>query len=393
MNSRDNENSLMNKKVVLVSNTCWYLYNFRLPLLLLLREQGYIVELVAPYDKYLKNLESLGFKVNYWQLNRRSKNLILELKALIDLIIIYNRIRPDLVQHFTIKACLYGTIASKISNVKRVINSITGLGHIFIGNKLKHKLLRLFIKPIYKLVFNAKRSIVIFQNSSDLEKLVSLGITDDEKARLIRGSGVDISHFRSIGKQNDQFSTPPKILFPSRLIYEKGIRELLNACIELWSENFDFELLIAGEIDSGNCSAINSDDLAQIKKLRNINCLGHVNDMKRLYESVDIVVLPSWREGLSRSLIEAASMEKPIITTDVPGCRDVIDHGLSGILVPVRNTKSLVLAIKLLLTNPKLAFDFGKSARQKVINEFQLSIINDQTLSNYRDLLSRDFLV
>jgi glycosyltransferase involved in cell wall biosynthesis len=374
-------------KVLLVSNTSWYLYNFRLPLIRDLRDCGYRVELVAPHDAHTPLLEAEGFAVHPWLVARSSVNPLSEAHALVDLLRIYRREKPDLVHHFTIKACLYGTIAAKGARVYRVINAVTGLGHVFLGTRKRSRLLRKAIKPVYRATFKARRSTVVFQNAADQETLIQLGITDGERARLIRGSGVDIERFKPAADSAGQFHDPLQLLFPSRLIREKGTSELLEACHQLWDEGLALELLVAGALDSGNRSALSEAELADLQADPRIRCLGHVDDMQALYAASDIVVLPSWREGLSRSLIEAAAMERPIITTDVPGCRDVVDHGRSGLLVPLHNARGIALAIRLLRDNPDLARRFGKAARQKVVAEFQVSLVNQSTLAQYERLL------
>jgi glycosyltransferase involved in cell wall biosynthesis len=269
-----------------------------------------------------------------------------------------------------------------------VINAVTGLGHVFLGTRKRSRLLRMAIKPVYCAAFKARRSTVVFQNADDQETLIQLGITDGERARLIRGSGVDINRFKPSADSAGQFHNPLQVLFPSRLIREKGIAELLQACRSLWADGVELELLVAGSLDSGNRSALTTTELAELHANQHIRCLGHVEDMQLVYAASDIVVLPSWREGLSRALIEAAAMECPIITTDVPGCRDVVDHGISGLLVPQRDARSLVLAIRLLLENSDLAKRFGKAARLKVIAEFQVSLVNEFTLQQYSRLLA-----
>lgn len=214
-------------------------------------------------------------------------------------------------------------------------------------------MLRKAIKLVYRVAFKARRATVVFQNAADQEKLIQLGITDGERARLIRGSGVDIDRFCPTHDSAGHFHAPLQLLFPSRLIREKGTSELLAACRQLWDDGLALELLVAGALDAAS----------------------------------DIVVLPSWREGLSRALIEAAAMERPIITTDVPGCRDVVDHGRSGLLVPLHDARGIGLAIGLLHDNPDLARRFGKAARQKVVAEFQVSLVNQNTLAQYERLL------
>ena len=373
--------------ILLVANTSWYVYNFRLPLIKELKRKGYLVDVIAPYDAYPQLLEKEGVKVHLWKVSRKSINPLLELTSLLDLIKLYRFVKPDLVHHFTIKACLYGTIAAKFSKVFSVINAITGLGHVFLGTRLDNRIMRRCLRPLYRAVFMSRRSIVIFQNNSDLEKLIRLGITATAKTILIRGSGVDIEHFKPTKDSKRRFNSPPQLLFPSRLIRQKGIFEVLEASKKLWEKGFDFELLIAGTIDSGNRSSLSLLDVRKLQSNQKIHLLGHVEDMPKLYSEVDLVILPSWREGLSRALIEAAAMELPIITTDVPGCRDVIDHGCSGLLVPLKDAHSLMLAMQLLLENQELAYQFGKAARQKVVNEFQVSLINKKTIVQYERLL------
>lgn len=378
---------MANARVLLVANTSWYLYNFRLPLLRDLRAAGYAVAAVAPHDSYTALLEAEGVTVHPWMLARRSINPLLELKAIVDLLRVYRREQPSLVHHFTIKACLYGTLAAKGARVYRVVNAVTGLGHVFLGQRKRTRLMRRMLKPLYRAVFRARRSTVVFQNADDQERLIQLGITDGARARLIRGSGVDIEHFRPQAHTAGQFHAPLQLLFPSRLIREKGIEDVLTACRSLWEQDVPLELLVAGDIDDGNRSALLPADLEALSSEPRIRCLGHVDDMRALYAASDLVLLPSWREGLSRALIEAAAMERPIITTDVPGCRDVVDHGRTGLLVPLHNARAIELAITLLLENPDLAARFGKAARQKVVEEFQVSLVNENTLHQYARLL------
>ena len=234
----------------------------------------------------------------------------------------------------------------------------------------------------------ARRATVVFQNADDQDNLVQLGITDGERAELIRGSGVDIEHFRPPADHAGRFHSPLQLLFPSRLIREKGVDDVLDACRTLWDEGMPLELLVAGDLDGGNRSSLPAAELQALAQEPRLRCLGHVDDMRALYAASDVVVLPSWREGLSRALIEAAAMELPIITTDVPGCRDVVDHGINGLLVPLRDGRAIELAIRLLVANPDLARRFGKAARLKVVNEFQVSLVNKHTLDQYQRLFA-----
>ena len=378
---------MISKKVFLVANSCWYLYNFRLPLLDKLRNEGYLVELVATQDDYTELLEAKHFIVHKWKLSRSSVNPFKEVYSIINLIKIYNKHKPILVHHFTIKACLYGTIAARFSGITRIINAITGLGHVFISTGKRNRFLSLVLRPFYRIVFTNWNSIVVFQNADDQEKLIKMGIVGTQSSRLIRGSGVDTEYFKPDSNkvnENNNF----KLLFPSRLIKQKGIEETLKACRSLWNEGYHFQLFLAGDLDVGNRSTLLKSDLDDLQNERLINLLGHVNDMRSIYNEVDAVILPSWREGLSRALLESASMKLAIITTDVPGCRDIVEHGRTGLLVPLKDTNSLKLAIKLLYHNPRLVKSFGVKAREKVINEFQVSLVNQNTIKQYSQLLN-----
>ena len=179
-----------------------------------------------------------------------------------------------------------------------------------------------------------------------------------------------------------------QLLFPARIIKEKGFIELIEVCNELWLENYEFTLNIAGGIDKHNKSSLNKKKLKKIIQNKNINFIGKANNMLAIYRKTDIVVLPSWREGLSKSLLESASMSLPIITTDVPGCNDIIKNRYSGILVPIRDKNNLKKAIKKYFQEPNLAFNYGINARNYVIEKFTLEKINNQILSIYDSLIN-----
>ena len=321
-------------------------------------------------------------------MERSSLNPFKEIKSIFNLIDILDNELPDLIHNFTIKSCLYGTIAAKFSNKSLVVNSITGLGHLFINNSLKKKLIRIFLKPIYKFVFNSINSYTIFQNKNDQKFFQDSRIINNlTKSFLVQGSGVDTDFFKPFEEINTSFNQPIKLLFPSRLICEKGILEVLEAHKTLLEKGENIQLLIAGEIDKGNRSSLLNKQRKDLESNKNIKILGHRKDMKNIYSQSDIVVLPSWREGLSRSLIEAGSMEKPIITSDVTGWREIIDHGINGILVPLKDTKALELAIIFLIRNRNIANQYGKKIRLKVQERFDIRIINQKTIDIYKKIL------
>ncbi len=376
-----------NRSVLIVSNCTWYLYNFRKELISKLSDQGYYLILVSPLDNYYKRLEKYFNSKENLFLNRGSENPFLEIITIFNLLFIYIKYRPDLVHHFTIKPCLYGGTIARFLGIKSIINHITGLGPSFFSKRVKINYINKILKPIYKYAFNRKYNIVnIFHNNSDRDTFISKNITSKKNSKVIYGSGVDIDYFVKEKKQRVK-NRIKKVLFPARIIKEKGIVELIYACEELWNENYKFILNIAGEIDTQNKSHINKKDFEYLIRNKNISFLGKCNNMPEIYRNMDIVVLPSWREGLSKTLLEAAAMSMPIITTNVPGCRDIIKNNFSGLVVTLKSKEKLKSALKILLNDNKLATKLGRNARKIVSEKYEVQNINNQILKVYNKFL------
>lgn len=378
-----------NKKVVLIANTSWYFYNFRKELIFEIKKKDYETYLICPKDEYSDKLRNSGFNLIYWDLNRRSINLIEEIKSIIKLRKIIKNIGPSLVHTFTIKGNFYGTIAvSLIREEKIIINSVTGLGSLFLTETYKFKILRFLLHPLMKFIF-LKSSKIILQNKDDRKMLIDLGFTTLKNSIIIPSSGINTNFFKpkSFKRLNDYI-----IFFPSRLIKQKGFVELFKACKSLWQKGYEFKLYIAGDIDKGNQSSLTENEVCNLKKNKHIVFLGHVKNIKKYYSKSDLVVLPSWREGLSRSLLEAAAMAKPIITSDVPGCRDIITNKKNGLLVPIKDPEAIEESILFIYENQELAIKYGKNARKKVLKDFEVDKINKSTLEIYSSLISKKFL-
>ena len=375
------------RSVLIVSNCTWYLYNFREDLISKLSNQEYYLILVSPLDEYYYRLKKYFDSKENLFLNRGSENPFLEIITMINLLFIYIKYQPDLVHHFTIKPCLYGGTIARFLGIKNIINHITGLGPAYFSKRVKLNYINKILKPLYKYAFNSRNNIVnIFHNNSDRNTFVSKNITSKKNSKVIHGSGVDIDYFTKEKKQRAK-NRIKKVLFPARIIKEKGIVELIYACEELWNENYKFFLNIAGEIDIENKSHINKKDFEYLIKNKNISFLGKCNNMPEIYKNMDIVVLPSWREGLSKSLLEAAAMSMPIITTNVPGCRDIIKNNFSGLVVTLKSKEKLKSALKILLNDQKLATKLGRNARKIVSEKYEVQNINNQILKVYNNFL------
>lgn len=372
---------------MLVANTSWYLYNFRLPLARRIRQEGLDVVLVAPNDSYVARLRAEGFE---WrelkQLSRRGMNPFMELVALWELMSLYWREKPTAVHHFTIKCVLYGTIAAKLTGIKSVVNAITGLGHMFIGQKLVTRIVRPLVRWVYRKVLSARRVHVVFQNPDDLETFVDAGLVNPQKTVLIRGSGVCLQRFvPRPGDPDLDSSRIPVILLASRLLQEKGILEYVEAARIVKSQR-ECCFQLAGDIDAGNPSAITEAQLESWRMEGAVDVLGHVDGIEHLLSEADIVTLPSYREGTPKILLEAAAMGKPIVATDVPGCREVVQDGENGYLVPAKDPAALAQAIIKIIDDPQKAREMGLKGRRLVEAEFCVNTVINKTLQVYRNM-------
>jgi len=374
-------------KILLFANTDWYLYNFRRSLAEKLRSQGWEVVLVSPPGEYGPKMQALGFRWIPFDFSTRSTNPINELAVINRLIGIYRVEKPALAHHFTIKCVLYGSIAARFAGKFPVVNSVTGLGHIFTDSGLKARILRPLVYRLYKFVFGMQNVRVIFQNSEDLSFFVNIDIVHKSLARLIRGSGVNTDIFKPSFPAQEKKENTVSVLFASRILREKGVFELLKAAQILKELGIESNFQLAGDIYPENPSSLSEDEIAKIKQEGLVNYLGHVDNMKDLLAYSDIVVLPSYREGTPRILIEAAAMEKPIVATDIAGCVGIVEHGVNGLLVPVKDAVSLANALEKLIISPELRVKFGKAGREIVLREFDEKIVLEKTFAVYRELM------
>ncbi|HET6386338.1 MAG TPA: glycosyltransferase family 4 protein [Armatimonadota bacterium] len=370
-------------KILLVANTGWYLYNFRLPLARFLRERKIDVVMVSPWDAYVPRFQAEGFRWVEMRLDRRSMNPLRELMAMLFLIAIYRRERPSAVHHFTIKCVLYGTIAAKFSGTRAVVNAVTGLGHVFLDGGWKTAIAQPLVRWLYRRTLSARRvRTVVFQNPDDLQVFVDAGLIIPERTVLIRSSGVDLKRFCPRPGLPDE-PPAPVVLFASRLIVEKGIYEYVEAARLLKARGVEATFQIAGAPDPGNPTSISEQVCEQWRQEGVVDLLGHLDSMDDVIAQSTVVVLPSYREGTPRILLEAAAMGKAIVTTDVPGCREAVEHEKNGLLVPVKNPAALADAIERLLADPHLRRTMGEVGRVKMVREFDDQDVARRTAAIY----------
>ena len=374
-------------KVVLYANTDWFMHNFNLPLATKLRDQGYDVILLTPPGSYSKNLIRLGYRWVGVPMCRRSLNPFREFTLVLWLARFFKKERIDLVHAFTLKCTIYASLAAIMSGVPSRINALTGMGYVFTSADLKARLLRPLVCNLMKLAFRGRGVRLVVLNNEDLIFAHRFRLIDPSFVRYVPGAGIDCSRFSptSSGSKHTKF----RVLLPARLLWDKGIAEYVDAARLLKAEGRDIDFLIAGLPDAGNPASVPETLINTWVKEGIIQWLGHVEDMPELYRSVTVVVLPSYREGLPTCLTEAAASALALVTTNVPGCREVVTHEVDGLLVPAGDYRALAAAIARLQDNPDLCLCFGQRARKKALSTFATCIITESTLAIYSELTSR----
>lgn len=372
-------------KLVLFANTDWYLYNFRRSLALALRDAGFELLLISPPGPYGERLRDLGLRWEPVPMDRRSLNPLREAGLLLHLRRLLKRERPALVHGFTIKCAVYGSLAARMAGVPARVNAVAGMGYVFVSGDAKARVLRPVVRSLMRLALGGQGARLILQNPDDVALFKQVRLIDPDQVRLIPGSGVDCSRFQA--RPPRQGGGPLRILLAARLLWDKGIAEYIAAARRLRGEGRALRFLLAGDPDPGNPAAVPEATVRGWVDEGLVEWLGHVDDMPALFGSVDMVVLPSYREGLPKGLIEAAACALPLVTTDAPGCREVVTDGVDGLRVPVRDADALADAIARLQDDPELAAKLGAAARKKALAEFDERIVISRTMDVYGELI------
>jgi glycosyltransferase involved in cell wall biosynthesis len=360
------------KKIAIVVNNSWYAWIMRANLGFAFQKEGYEVVFICPYDKYSENIKK---HFGYIDININSKgiNPIEDLKTIYSYYKIYKELKPDIVLQYNIKPNIYGTIAADMLNIP-TINNIAGLGTLFIKQNIITKIAKLLYKVSQK-----KATKVFFQNHDDFKMFVDERLIQKEKCDILPGSGVDITRFIPVKKNDDGVF---RFLLASRMLWAKGVQEFVDSAkiIKAKHENIEFQLL--GHLDMASPTAISKEQMDTWVDDGYVKYLGSSDDVRVEISQADCIVLPSfYREGVPRILLESASMEKPIITTNNIGCKNVVDDGLNGYLCEVRNSQDLAdkMEIMINLDNNERK-SMGKAGRIKMINKFDEKIVINKYL-------------
>jgi len=370
----------MNNLILINLNTSWNIYNFRLSLIRELQKNGFKIVALAPRDSYTSKLEEIGVKCFHIKLNLKGTNPITDLYLVYRYYKLFKLLKPNLILSYTIKPNIYGNLAARLLSIP-TINNISGLGTLFIKNYF----VTYIGKFLYKLSLTSS-SHVFFQNKDDQQLFIKNKLINSKISSVIPGSGVNIEKFDCDRITN----SGSKFLFLGRLLSDKGVFEYLDAAVSILKTHPNKEFLLAGDMSSNNLTVLSSNQLKNyIKNYPQIKYLGKTDDIVTLLNSVDVMVLPSYREGLSKSLIEAASMKLPIITTNVPGCKDVVDDMFNGFLCQVKSKHSLEKAMYSMINlSEKERLKYGLNGREKVINEFSGEIVNKIYLDKINKIIN-----
>jgi len=371
------------KRILFVAAEAAFFVTHRLPLAIAAREAGYDVHVATPRGRLLERIHHHGFPWHEVVVHRKTR-VWSELRSVPNLIRLYRGVRPDLVHHIAVKAVLYGTIAARIVRVPAVVNAMTGLGYAFDEQRAR-SLLGRAITLVFGRLLRHPRMRIIFQNVEDRELFMRRGWVAPEAAVLIRGSGVDTALFAP-GDQDPE--TPPLVVFASRLLASKGVGEFVEAARAVKRSGRSARFAIVGEIDPDNPESITVEQLEQWRGDEAVEVWGRRDDMSEILRRSSLFVLPTYyREGVPKVLIEASSTGVAAITTDTPGCRDIVVNGETGLLVPPRDAHVLAAAIIELLDDPARRSAMGHRARKRVLSGFALERVMSATLDVYSELL------
>ncbi len=381
---KQQESATNSKTIAYFVTEDWYFCSHRLPLAVAAQKAGYTVYVITRVASHGEVIESAGLKLMPINLSRRGKNPFAEVAILMQLIRIYKRVSPQIVHHVALKPVIYGSIAAWITGVPARVNALAGLGYLFTSGSVKARLLRPVIKGLFRLLLNNEHTTLILQNPDDVEVMCGSGTVNSERVRMIQGSGVDPAEFQ----RSPELSGVPIVLLASRMLWDKGVGEFVEAAGILKRAGVAARFILAGEGDDENPASIHVGQLEAWHEQGHVEWWGNCSNMPAVFAESHIICLPTtYGEGVPKVLIEAASCGRPIVATDVPGCREIVMDGENGLLVPIKDVDALAHAIRKLLDSPDLRLRMGLAGRQLVKEKFSLASVLSETLDVYESMV------
>lgn len=362
----------------------WYFVSHRLQLAKAAQSAGFEVVVVTSVGDDGDKIKNEGFKLISIKFSRASLAPAHEYRTYQKLCNIYREEQPDIVHHVALKPVIYGSFAAQECTNAKIINTLGGLGYIFSSSDLKAKFLRSMVKFVLRKSLGAKNSRLIVQNTDDQQRLIAANLVQENKVRLVRGSGVDPALYRPVNHDTDT----PLVILPARLLKDKGVVEFVEAARELKAEGIQARFALVGKRDPANPACISEETEAEWKKSDIIELMGWQSDMPAIFEKAQIVCLPSYHEGLPKALLEAAASSCAIVATDISGCREIVQHELTGWLVPRYDVESLKEKLKIAISESETRKKYGATARARLEEKFSLNQIINETLAVYEEVLA-----
>lgn len=373
----------MTSRLLIVVNNPDFFLSHRLPIGLKALADGYEVHVASPDSPSVSILRQHGFIHHAIPLSRSGSKPLQELRSIVALVRLYKHVAPKIVHHVTIKPVLYGTLAARLSRVPAVVNAFSGLGFIFIQKGVAAAGRRAMVNLAYRLILRHPQQVAIFQNQDDRAKAHESKWIRPGESILIRGSGVDLNLFRA----DPEPEGAPLIVLPARMLWDKGVREFVEAAAMLKARGVAARFALVGAHDAGNPASATAEWLTKQQNDGVVEWWGYRADMHTVFAQSHVVCLPSYREGLPKALLEAAAAGRAIVTTDVPGCREVITHGQGGYLVPWGRSGELAEALQRLITDTPLRVRMGQANRVLAQAEYGIERIVTETLEVYDRLV------
>jgi len=381
---------LNNKKLLFLVTEDWYFISHRLPLSVAAINRGFDVSLVTQVGKHGNAITAAGIRLFPVPFPRSFKRPWRDVLTLAGIYRACRRIRPDVVHHVSLKPVVYGSLLRRLGayggGKPAVINAFTGLGYVFTSQRLSARVIRTLLVPLLRALLMRDDTRLVFQNADDRDTLIGLGIARRDQCTVIPGSGVDTSLYAPVPEP----AGTPMVLLASRMLYDKGVEDFVRAAERVKQQGIEARFVLVGDTDAENPAGIPADTLQRWDDEAAVEWWGRREDMPTVYAGANIVVLPSHREGFPKTLIEAAACGRAVITTDVPGCRDAIEPGKSGLLVPASDPQALAAAMIRLIKDSDLRLRMGEAGRELVVDRYSTAIINARFLELYRELTVSD---
>jgi glycosyltransferase involved in cell wall biosynthesis len=375
----------MGYKLIFVVNVDWFFLSHRLPIALEAMRQGYQVHIATGLTDKLGELETLGLVVHPLALERSSAGVGNALRTAMQLWQIFRAVRPDVVHLVTIKPVLLGGLAARLAGVPAAVAAVSGLGFVFMARGTKAVVRRWLVGVLYSVALGHRNLRVIFQNADDLRSLAKVAHLPAAKVAMIRGSGVDLARYSHVPLPDGV----PVVMLAARLLADKGVLEFVQAARLLRQRGSNARFVLAGTVDTANPTSFTDAEVSAWVAEGVVEWWGQREDMPQVLAAAYLVVLPSYREGLPKVLIEAAACGRAVVTTDVPGCRDAIDPGVTGVLVPVRNAEALADAMWALIENSVRCKAMGDAGRVLAEKAFDIRQVVVAHLQIYQELIEK----